>query len=238
MSLGSVLLAVVVILAIAISVYFRYLSRRHVAPLLQAMIDKLSREGVTTDGVLRTTAAKLRRRTPFNFIKEEEMHFFLDVLQDLAVPVDVAAHVWQKFELRCNISCFKERQTLLQLAYLEDLEICVRKLIETAARLQKNAGDKYPNIGIALLGAVSLREGWVFAEELADAIVLKYLGDTVQIAKQSSGKDVARAVLLEELNRRPIAAPDGGTFEARQSGRKDFVDNFDAHFEEVFRRIG
>jgi hypothetical protein len=238
LNLGGLLLAVAIILIIAVLAYFRYMSRRHVAPLLRAMIDKLTREGMTTDGVLRATAAKLRRRSPFKLIKEEEMNFFLDVLQDLAAPVDVAAHVWQRFELRFNISSFRERQTLLQLAYLDDLEICVRTLIETAARLHKNAGDKYPNMGIALLAAVSQREGWVFAGELADSVAFKYLRDEVRIAKQSSGKDVARAVLLEELKRRPLSAPEGETYEARRSGKQDFVYNFEAHYEEAFRRIG
>jgi len=238
LNLGGLLLAVAISLIIAVLAYFRYMSRRHVAPLLRAMIDKLTREGMTMDGVLRATAAKLRLRSPFNLIKEEEMNFFLDVLQDLAVPVDVAAHVWQRFEIRFNISSFRERQSILQLAYLDDLEICVRTLIETAARLHKNAGDKYPNMGIALLGAVSLREGWAFVGELADAVVFKYQGDKVQIATQSSGKDVARTVLLEELKRRPLAAPEGETYEARRSGKQDFVDNFAAHYEEVFKRIG
>jgi hypothetical protein len=237
MNLGSVLLAIAIILGVAILVYYRYLSRRHVAPLLRAMIDKLTHEGMTTDEVLRATAARLRRRSPFSFIKETEMNFFLDVLQDLSTPIDVAAHVLQKFELRCNISSFRERQTILQIAYLEDLEICVRSLIETAARLQKNAGDRYPNMGIALLGAVSLREGWVFSGESADDVIFNYLGHEVQLAKQGSGKDVARVVLFEELKRRPISAPEGETYAARQSGRKDFVDNFDARYEEVFRRI-
>lgn len=237
-SLGALLLAVAITLVISVLAYVRYMSRRHVAPLLRAMIDKLTREGMTTDGVLRATAAKLRRRSPFNLIKEEEMNFFLDVLQDLAAPVDVAAHVWQRFELRFNISSFRERQSLLQLAYLDDLEISVRTLIGTAARLQKNTGDKYPNMGIALLGAISLREGWIFAGELADAVVFRYLGDEVQIAKQSSGKDVARAVLFEELKRRPVAALEAETYEARRAGKQLFVDNFAAHYEEVFRRIG
>ncbi len=238
MSLGIALLVFNILLAIAVLAYFRYVSRRNVAPLLRAMIARGTKQGMTADEVLRETAAKLRRRTPFSYIKEKEMNFFLDVLRDLAVPVDVAAQVWQKFELRCNVSSFREQQTLLLLAYMEDLELSVRKLIKTAVQLQQSAGGQYPNIAIALLAAISRREGWVFAEERADSVVFKYLENPVSISMQSSGKDVARAVFFEEMRRRLPTAPDSETYEARKSGRQAFMDNFDRYFDQIFQKIG
>lgn len=231
------LIAAAVVALIAVIVFVRYLARRHVASLFQSTVTKLMAEGAELESAMREAVRRLTRRAPFNVIQEEEFSFFFHLLQDLGYPIEVGAEILQKCETRRSALDLKDRQKMAGLAYATDLKLNLNLLIQNAKMLQKKVPHRYPNLTIALLASLSVREGWTFVEEQNDALIFDYKQERIRIPKQGSGKDAARLVLFEEMAHRPMLAGPESDLEARKTVRKDLLDRFDSIFDEVFMEM-
>ena len=231
----GILIFIAAVLFIGVLVYLRYMAKRHVAALFYSSVQKAMEEGMNIEEAMRGAVGKLRRRPPFSSITEDELQFFLDTLQDLDSPADVAAQILQSCERKKQTSDLKNPATVIHLAYATDLKLTLRHLIESAKLLQKRLSERYPNITIALLASLSVRDGWAFVEEQKDTLVYKYRGETVRLFKRESGKDVARRILFEEAAQRPLPLKPNPGYEIRKSGRRAFVEKFDHYFDEAFQ---
>lgn len=229
--------ALIVLLAGAI-LLFRYLARRHVASLFRTTVRKLMEEGAEIEPAMREAVRRLTRRAPFNIIGEDEYSFFFYTLQDLGSPVEVGAEILQKCESRDSALEVKDRLKMARLAYSTDLKLNLSELVQNARTLHRKVPHRYPNITLALLAALSVREGWTFVEEQGDALIYDYKQERVRIPKKGSGKDAARLILFEEMAHRPMLVRPDTDFEVRKNVRKELLDHFDALFEEAFVDIG
>jgi hypothetical protein len=233
--MGLALTVVAAVALTAVLVYLRYVARRHVATLFRSTARALIAEGASVEIALQKAVSRLVRRIPFNRIQEDEMAFFLCVLQDLGLPVEVGATILQQCEIKKDVTELRDQREIARLAYWTDFKLNLHKLIQDARILHKKASDRYPNITVALLASLSAREGWAFIEDQSEALVFGYHQKTVRLPKQGSGKDAAKIILFEEMARRPLLArPDLG-FEARQAARRNLIDNFDSLFDEVLQ---
>jgi hypothetical protein len=223
------------ILLVTLLVYLRHISRRHVASLFRTSVQKQVGNGEVIENAMREAIQRLRRRHPFNRIEEEEISFFIDVLQDLESPVEVGAEILQDCERHKDASCLKEQEGILQLAYSVDLKISFRRLIRNAKALQKKLARRYPSITLALLASLSVRNGWTFVEEQSEALLFRYRQKDVCISKHGSGKDAARAILFEEIAQRPLLIKNGKDYETRLSARQVWISKFDRSFENIFQ---
>jgi hypothetical protein len=230
----DVLVAIAAVMLIALLVYWRSVTRTHVASLFRSTVRQFMAEGDGMEPAMQDAIRRFARRAPFSLIRPEEFSFFISVLQDLGAPVDVGAEILQLCENRHSISEIRDRQKMAHLAYSTDLKLGLQRLLQTAETLHKEVGHRYPNITIALLASLGGREGWTFVEEQNDALIFDCRQRRVRIPKQGSGKDAARLILFEEMAQKPILSPPGTGFEARKSARQEFVDNFAAVFDEIF----
>jgi len=233
--LGWILFAVVGI--VLLLVYVRHMARRHVATLFRSSVRKQMAEGTASEPAMHSAMSRLLRRPPFNLIKEEEVSFFVDVLQNLSFPVDVGAEILQKCESAHNPSELRDRKILLRLAYSTDLKFGLRQLIQNARTLHRKVINRYPSITIALLASLSVREGWTFAEEQSEALLFRYRQKDVRVPKHGSGKDSARLILFEELAQRDLQAKPGTGYEDRKRVRQEVLTTFDKYYEEAFHGI-
>lgn len=222
---------------VALLVYFRAVTKRHVSILFRSSVEEFMAGGMGIESAMREAIHRFIRRTPFRFIQPDELHSFLQVLQDLSSPVDVGAEILQKCENKRSIADIQDFGRLTRLAYAIDLKLNLRQLIQNARSLHRKVPDRYPNITIALLASLSVREGWTFIEEQNDALIFDYRQERVRIPKQGSGKDAARLILFEETAHRPMTGlePD---LRARRSARQEVIDNFDSVFDETFSQMG
>jgi hypothetical protein len=225
--------AVLIILLIA---YFRHAARRHVASLFDTMVRKQIAAGLDLGQAMREGVKRLCRRPPFNRIDEGELSFFLDVLQDLQFPVEVGAEILQDCEARRSVSDLKNQRKVLELAYGIDLKISLRRLVQNARMLHKKLTQRYPNLTVALLASLSVREGWTFVEEQPDALLFSYRERDVLIPKSGTGKNAARLILFEEIAHRALLARPGDNYETRNSVRLDLIGGFDKFFDETFQK--
>ncbi len=235
--MGFVWIIIAIAFLVVILVYLRLVERRHVAALFRATAHRFIAEGLSMEIALQKAADRFVRRSPFNRIQENELAFFLCVLQDLDSPVEVGARILQQCEIKKDATELKDPQKTAGLAHSIDLKLSLQQLIQDARTLQQKAGEQYPNITIALLASLGARKGWLFAEDQKDALVFNYRGKSVRVPKQGSGKDAAKLVLFEEMALRPLLArPDLG-FEIRHSARRELMANFDGLFDEVFQNV-
>jgi hypothetical protein len=222
---------------IALLVYVRHMAQQHVATLFRSSVRKQMAEGAACGPAMHSAISKLLRRPPFNLIKEEEASFLVDVLQDLGSPVDVGAEILQKCESAHNPSELRDRKSLLRVAYSTDLRFSLRQMIQNARTLHRKVSSRYPNITVALLASLSVREGWTFAEEQSEALIFRYRQKEVRVPKQGSGKDAARLILLEELAQRDLQEKSGTGYEDRKAARQEVLTTFDTYYEEAFHGI-
>jgi hypothetical protein len=222
---------------ILLLVYVRHMAQRHVATLFRSSVRKQLAEGAAAGPAMHSAIGRLLRRPPFNRIKEEEVSFFIDVLQDLSFPVDVGAEILQKCESAHSPSDLRDRKSLLRLAYSTDLRLSLRQLIQNARTLHRKVTNRYPNITIALLASLSVREGWTFAEEQNEALIFRYRQKEVRVPKHGSGKDAARLILFEELAQRDLQEKPGAEYEDRKSARQELLATFDSYYEEAFHSM-
>jgi hypothetical protein len=230
----DVLVATAAVAMVALLVYWRWVTRTHVASLFRSTVRQLMANGGGMEPAMQEAIRRFARRAPFSLIRPEEFSFFIAVVQDLGSPVDVGAEILQLCENRHSISEIRDRQKMAHLAYSTDLKLSLQRLLQNAKTLHKEVGHRYPNITIALLASLSVREAWTFVEEQNDALIFDYRQQRVRIPKQGSGKDASRLILFEEMAQRPILSPPETGFEARKSARQEFVDNFDAVFDKIF----
>ena len=230
----AVLVVTAAVAMVASLVFWRSVTRRHVASLFCSTVRQLMADGGGMEPAMQQAIRRFARRAPFSLIRPEESSFFIGVLQDLGAPVDVGAEILQLCENRDSISEIRDRQKLARLAYSTDLKLGLQRLLRNAETLHKELGHRYPNITIALLASLGVREGWTFVEEQNDALIFDYRRQRVRIPKQGSGKDASRLILFEEMAQKPILSPPETGFEARKSARQEFVDNFDAVFDKIF----
>ncbi len=233
--MGIVWIGIGIAILIVVLVYLRLVGRRHVAALFRGTVHRFITEGLSMEAALQKAVSRFMRRPPFNRIQEDELAFFLCVLQDFDSPVEVGAQILQQCETKKDATGLKDPQKAVELAYSIDFKLKLQQLIQDARILQQKAGEQYPNITVALLASLSARKDWIFAEDQKEALVFSYRGKSVHVPKQGSGKDAARLILFEEMAHRPLSAqPDLG-FEIRNSARQDLVANFDNLFDEVFQ---
>jgi hypothetical protein len=235
--MGFVLIIIAAALLTAALVYIRYMAKRHVAALFRTLVQEFLDEGLDIGQSMRNAVSKFTRRAPFSRIPEDDLSFLLDVLQDLNSPIETGAEILQRFDRQHRITDLQYRLEFVGLAHKTDLTLNLRRLIENAKKLQKKLNRRYPNITLALLASLSVRDGWTFIEEQKASLDFSYRGKAIRLSKRDSGKDAARLVLFEETARRPvIQKPDPG-YEIRKSGRQEFVDNFDRYFDEAFHSM-
>ncbi len=236
--MGLALTVVVAVVALTAGlVYLRYIARRHVATLFRSTARSLIAEGASIDVALQKAASRFVRRAPFNRVQEEELEFFICILQDLGSPVEVGAEILQQCEIKGDATELKDQQEMARLAYWTDLKLSLHKLIRDARILHKKANRQYPSITLALLASLSAREGWTFVEDQAEALIFDYCRKSVRLPKQGSGKDAAKLILFEEMAMRPLLArPDLG-LEARKTARQNLINSFDSLFDEVFQNV-
>jgi hypothetical protein len=233
MGLASIVIAVAALTAVL--VYLRYVGRRHVAALFCSTARRLLAQGASLETALREAIRRFTGRAPFSRIQDDELAFFLSVLEDLGSPVEVAARILQQCEIKQDAAELRDRQTIARLAYSTDLKFSLHQLIQNARILHKNASQRYPNIVIALLASLSGREGWAFVEDQGEALLFRYRQKAVHLPKQANGKEAAKLILFEEMAQRSLCArPDPG-FEARKAARQNLMDSFDSLFDEVFQ---
>ncbi len=231
------LIAVMAALLITVLVYLRHFNRRQVASLFQSTVRELQAGGVETEQALHQTIDRFIRRPPFNLLKPNERTLFIHVLLDMGSPVDVGAEILQRCENKHSISEIRDIKQLTRLAYTTDLRLSLQQLIQNAKLLHRKVTDRYPNITIALLASLSVREGWTFVEEQNEDLIFDYRQERIRMPKQGSGKDAARLILFEEMTQRPmIGRPE--TDNLRRSSRRELVDSFDTLFEETFLGLG
>jgi hypothetical protein len=235
MSLSWILFAVAGL--IVLLVYVRHMAQQHVARLFRSSVRKQLAEGAACGPAMHSVVSRLLRRPPFNLIKEEEVSFLVDVLQDLSFPVDVGAEILQKCESAHNPSELRDRKNLLRLAYSTDLRFGLRQLIQNARTLHRKVSDRYPSITIALLASLSVREGWTFVEEQSEALVFRYREKEVRVPKHGSGKDAARLILFEELAQRDLQEKPGTGYEDRKAARQEVLTTFENYYEEAFHSM-
>jgi hypothetical protein len=226
-----IIATITLILAIAC---LRYFAHRQVATLFRSTIQELMSEGSEIESAMRAVGGKLVQRPPFKLLKDDELSFFYYILQDLGNPVEVGAEILQKCESTYNLSYIRDRQKMATLVYTTDLRLNLNHLIQDAELLHKKAAHQYPNLTLALLASLSVREGWSFIEENNDALVFDFQKKSIRIPKKGSGEDAARIILFEEMASRPLHAGPDTEFESRESIRKYHLDNFDSLFSEVF----
>jgi len=231
------LIAVTVVILISLLVYLRHANRRQVASLFRSTVSDHMGSGTDLEQALRQAINRFMRRPPFNLMQPDELQLFIHVLQDLGSPVDVAAEILQGCESKGSITEIRDAPRMTRLAYSTDLRLSLRQLIQNAKILHKKVTDRYPNLTIALLASLSVREGWKFVEEQKDALIFDYRKERVRIPKQGSGKDAARLILFEEMAQRPMPTrPE--TDSARKHARQELVDSFDNLFDEIFLQLG
>jgi hypothetical protein len=235
MSLSWILFAVAGLTLLL--VYVRHMAQRHVATLFRSSVRKRLAEGAACEPAMHSAISRLLRRPPFNRIKEDEVSFLVDVLQDLSFPVDVGAEILQKCESTHNLSEMHDRKSLSRLAYSADLRFSLRQLIQNARTLHRKVSNRYPNITIALLASLSVRDGWTFAEEQSEALIFRYRQQEVRIPKRGSGKDAARLILFEELAQRDLQEKPGTGYEDRKAARQEVLATFDNYYEEAFHSM-
>ncbi len=233
----SVLIVVAIVALIAVFVFLRSVMRRHVASLFRSTVQKLMARGTGIEPAMREAIGGFARRPPFNLIKADEFSKFIHVLQDLGSPVEVGAEILQQCDNKHSISEIRDGKKMIRLAYSTDLKLNMQQLIQSAKTLHKKVTHRYPNITIALLASLSVRDGWAFVEEQNDALIFDYRQERVRIPKQGSGKDAARLILFKEMALRPLPARPDTDFESRRSARQELIDNFDALFEEAFLQM-
>ena len=233
--MGIVWIAIGISILIVVLVYLRLIGRRHVAALFRATVHRCIAEGLSMEAALQKAACRFMRRPPFNRIQEDELAFFLCVLQDLDSPVEVGARILQQCEIKRDATGLKDPQKAAKLAYSIDFKLRLQQLIQDARILQQKAGEKHQTITVALLASLSARKDWIFAEDQKEALVFNYRGKSVYVPKQGSGKDAAKLILFEEMAHRPLMARQDLGFEIRNSARQDLVANFDNLFDEVFQ---
>jgi hypothetical protein len=119
--------------------------------------------------------------------------------------------------------------------YFVDLNISLKQMIQNAKALHRKLARRYPNITLALIASLSVREGWTFVEEQPEALLFRYREKDVCIPKHGSGKDAARLILFEEMAQRPLLRRSGGDCEVRNSVRRDWLNKFDNIFESIFQ---
>jgi hypothetical protein len=219
---------------IALLVYWRSATRTHVASLFGSTVRQLMAGGDKMEPAMQAAIRRFARRAPFSLIRPEEFSFFISVLHDLGAPIDVGAEILQLCENRHSISEIRDRQKMAHLAYSTDLKLSLQRLLQTAKTLHQAVGHRYPNITIALLASLIVREGWTFVEDENEALVFDYRQQRVRIPKQGSGKDASRLILFEEMAQKPVLSPPETGFEARKSARQEFVDHFDTVFDKTF----
>jgi hypothetical protein len=232
-----VLIAVAVATLTAVLVFLRSMMRRHVASLFRSTVRKLMAGGSGIEPAMRDALNRFVRRAPFNLIKEDELSAFVHVLQDLSSPIEVGAAILQQCENKHSISEIRDGKKMTRLAYCTDLKLNLEQLIENAKLLHKKLPHRYPNITVALLASLSVREGWTFVEEQKDALIFDYREARVRFPKQGSGKDAVRLILFEEMAQRPVQEPAQTDFETRKSARRELIDNFDNLFDNIFAEM-
>ncbi len=230
-------IAVAAIMLITVLVLIRSMSRRHVSLLFRSTAAKLIGGGTPIEPAMRQAIHRFIRRPPFKFLKPDELSFFIHVLLDLGSPLDVGAEILQRCETKRSVAEIRDVQKLTRLAYSMDLKLNLKQLILNAKTLHKKVSQRYPNITIALLASLSVREGWTFVEEQNDALIFDYRQERVRIPKQGSGKDAARLILFEEMAQRPMSTRPEADLHARKSARQDLIDNFDSIFDETFLQM-
>lgn len=235
MNLIWIVLAVAVV--ILLLVYVRHTAQRHVATLFRSSVRKDLEQGTGAGPAMHSAISRLLRRAPFNLIKEEEVEFFVDVLQDLGAPIDVGAEILQKCESTHNPSELRDRKSLLRLAYSIDLRFSLRQMVQNARTLHRKVSNRYPSITIALLASLSVREGWTFVEEQNEALIFRYRQKEVRVPKHGSGKDAARLILFEELAQRDLQEKPGTGYEDRKYARQEVLAGFDSYYEEAFQSM-
>jgi len=231
-------IAVAAVILTAGLVFLRRMMRRHVASLFRSTTRKSIAEGRGAGPAMHEALNRFARRAPFNLLSADERSFFIYVLQDLGSPVEVGAEMLQQCESRRSVSILKDRQAMTRLAYSTDLKLSLQQMIQNAKILHKKVTHRYPNLTIALLASLSVREGWTFIEEQNDALIFDYRQERVRIPKQGSGKDAARLILFEEMAQRPMLEKPETGFDARKAARRELIDNFDTLFDEVFLKLG
>jgi hypothetical protein len=232
-----VLAPALAVLLVAALVYLRRVNRQRVASLFRSTVRELQQGGNDTEFALRQAVYGFARRPPFNILQPDELTLFIHSLQDLRSPVEVGAEVLQRCEYKRSAMEIKDPGRLTRLLYSEDLRLDLQRLLRDATRLRESMADRYPNIQIALLASISVRDGWAFVREEGDALIFTYRGKEVRLPEGRSGKDAAQCILFEETSQRPMAArPE--TDKARKAARQIFLDGFDSVFGEVFAGLG
>jgi hypothetical protein len=232
-----VLIAVAVVVLVSVLAFVCSMTQRHVSLLFRSTAGELMAGGNAVEPAMRQAINRFIRRAPFKFLEPDELSFFIHVLQDVGSPVDVGAEILQRCENRRSIAEIRDIRKLTQLAYSIDLKLNLRQLIQNAKTLHKKVIHRYPNITIALLASLSVREGWTFIEEQSDALIFDYRQERVRIPKQGSGKDAARLILFEEMAQRPMLACPEADLRARKSARQELIDSFDTIFDETFLQM-
>lgn len=232
-----ILIAIAAVVVTAALVFLRLMMRRHVAALFRSNIQKRMAGGTAMEPAMLEAINGFVRRPPFKLLKQEEVCAFVRALQDLGSPVDAGAEILQECENRHNVSDLRDGRKMIRLAYSTDLRLNLQQLINNAKNLHKKLPHRYPNITIALLASLSVREGWTFIEEQKDALIFDYRDERIRIPKQGSGKDAARLILFEEMAQRPMMEIQGTDRDARRHARQELIDSFDALFDEIFLKM-
>jgi hypothetical protein len=235
--MSSIWIVLAVVALILLLVYVRHTAQRHVATLFRSSVQRDLAEGADPGPAMHSAISRLLRRAPFNRIQKEEVAFFVDVLQDLSFPVDVGAEMLQRCESTHNPSELRDRKSLLRLAYSIDLRLSLRQMVQNARTLHRKLSNRYPNITIALLASLSVREGWTLIEEQSDALIFRYRQKEVRVPKHGSGKDAARLILFEELAQRDLQEKPGTGYEDRRYARQEVLATFDSYYEEAFHSM-
>jgi hypothetical protein len=235
--MGLAWMVVAAVVLTLVLVYLRHVAHRHVAALFCSTARRLMAAGSPIEPALGEAIRRFVRRAPFNRLQEDDLAFFLCVVQDVGAPVEVGAEILQRCEIRQDATELRDQQKTARLAYSIDLRLSLHQWMQNARTLHKKASHRYPNITIALLASLSAREGWTFVEEQNEVLLFTYRQKPVRVPKQASGKDAARLVLREEMAQRPLAARQDRGFEIRKSVRQNLADNFDSFFEEVFQNM-
>ncbi len=229
-----IFIGIAVILLIIFVMYLR-IAKYNISTTFRAFITHRTKGGISQKQSLREATDNFRYRKPFDKITEDDIVFFVVVLQDLQNPVDAGANILQHCEWQQDISFLKDKYTLLRLAYSEDIKISIIKILEKAKNIMNKSSGFEVIEGVLL--SLKGRDGWIFIKEDQKEYVFEYKDDEVRISKQNTGMGIAKAIIFTEMKNKKIEPQSNADYLIRKIGKAKLLEDFDGFFEEIFQRL-